>query len=92
MFFYENVDGRHIAKDRHIAKLSTSQMWNPQGIIPTKYLKDRLIIVGEVAFWKKSLRIKQPNKQITNTNRSHKQQRLLKQAVANNELTPYTYR
>ena len=52
-FFYENVDGRHIAKNRHIAKPSTSQMWNPQEMIPTKYLKDRLTIVGGAAFWKK---------------------------------------
>ena len=44
--FDKNVDGRHIAKNRHIAMPGISQMRNPQGMIRTKYLKDRLIIVG----------------------------------------------
>ena len=47
--FFDKNDGRHIAKPR------TSPMWNSQGIIPTKYLKDRFIIVGGVSFWKKKL-------------------------------------
>ena len=47
-FLTKNVDVRHIAKNRHIAKPSTSQMQNFQGMILNKYLKDRFIIVGGV--------------------------------------------
>ena len=44
------VDGRQIAKKRHIATLSPSLMQNSLGIIPMQYDKDRFISVGEDAF------------------------------------------
>ena len=63
--FVENVNCRQIAKNRQIAKPSTSWMQALLRMIPIKYKKNLLKTLEVVAFWRKVYELtKQINKQI----------------------------